>query len=58
MGDAEARFNTAVSREVLERVAEKLRARNIVVRIVAGATEARQAVLEWLPPGAEIHVGK
>jgi len=58
MGDAETRFNTAVSREVLERVAEKLRARNIVVRIVAGATEARQAVLEWLPPGAEIHVGK
>jgi YkgG family uncharacterized protein len=42
----------------IQRVAEKIRERNIEVVIVDGGDEARHVVLERLPKGAEVHSGK
>ncbi len=42
----------------LEEVAAKLRERNIEAVVVAGAAEAREAVMSRLPAGAEVHAGK
>lgn len=44
--------------ETIQRVAEKIRERNIEVVIVDDGDEARRAVLERLPKGAEVHSGK
>jgi len=51
-------FDTPGDAATLERVAEQLRARNIEAIIVSNASQARQAVLERVPPGAEVHSGK
>jgi len=44
--------------DLLEAVAEKLRARNIEAVIVDTASEARTEVLSRVPDGAEVHWGK
>jgi hypothetical protein len=51
-------FTTPASEENLQRVAEKIRERNIEVVIVDDGNEARCAVMERLPKGAEVHSGK
>jgi hypothetical protein len=51
-------FTTAASEAALEGLAERLRERNFEVVIVDGATEARSALLELLPEGAEVHAAK
>ena len=51
-------FATPASEATLQRVAEKIRERNIDVLIVNDGDEARQVVLERLPKGAEVHSGK
>ncbi len=47
-----------VSDTMLNQVAERIRERNIEVVIVKNGEEARQAVLERIPAGAEVHTGK
>ncbi|MHB8397419.1 MAG: LUD domain-containing protein [Candidatus Limnocylindrales bacterium] len=42
----------------LERVAAVLRSHRIEVVIVATGADARRAVLDMIPPGAEVHSGK
>jgi hypothetical protein len=54
----EGRFTRAASRETLEKVAARLGERNIGAIIVADEPQARQAVLQRLPAGAEVHAGK
>ena len=49
---------TAASEAVIQRAAEKLRANNIEVVVVDTADEARDAVLERIPEGSEVHSGK
>ena len=51
-------FSEPASGEALERVAAKLAERNIKATVVPGAAQAREAVLERLPAGAEVHAGK
>ena len=51
-------FATPALEETIQRVAEKIRERNIEVVIVDNGDEARHAVLERLPKGAEVHSGK
>jgi hypothetical protein len=51
-------FVTPVPEEILQRVAGKIRERNIETLIVNNGDEARQVVLERLPKGAEVHSGK
>jgi hypothetical protein len=51
-------FGKPVSEETLERVAVKLRERNLEAIVVPGAGEARDVVLQRLPAGAEVHAGK
>jgi hypothetical protein len=51
-------FAAAVPEQTLQRVADRIRERNIEVLIVNNGEEARQIVLEWLPTGAEVHSGK
>lgn len=53
-----AEFVSPASEETLQRVAEKLRGRNIEVLVVEDGNEARTAVLARLPKGAEVHSGK
>ncbi|MGA8922415.1 MAG: LUD domain-containing protein [Candidatus Dormiibacterota bacterium] len=43
---------------VIEKVAAAIRANNIDARVVETAGEARLAVLELMPEGAEVHSGK
>ncbi len=52
------RFSEPASPETLERVATRLRERNIGVTIVSEESEARAAVLQRIPAGAEVHAGK
>jgi acyl-CoA hydrolase len=49
---------TAASEAVIQRAADKLRANNIEVVVVDTADEARDAVLERIPNGSEVHSGK
>lgn len=58
MSSKPARFTEPVSREVLDQVAVRLRERNMEAIIVSDASQARDAVLERLPAGAEVHAGK
>ncbi len=51
-------FSRASSEETIQRVAAKLRERNIAVVVVDDGNQARQAVLERIPEGAEVHSGK
>ncbi len=51
-------FSSAASEETIQRVAAKLRERNIEVVVVDDGDQARQAVLERIPEGAEVHSGK
>jgi hypothetical protein len=51
-------FATPVSEAMLNAVAERLRARNFEALIVDTADEAKAAVFERIPEGAEVHSGK
>ncbi|MGO8946522.1 MAG: LUD domain-containing protein [Ktedonobacterales bacterium] len=51
-------YTAPASEETLQRVAERLRERNIEAVIVDDGDQARTVVLERLPEGAEIHTGK
>jgi hypothetical protein len=46
------------TREALDRLAAKLRERNIEAVVVADGAQAREAVLQRLPTGAEVHAAK
>jgi L-lactate utilization protein LutC len=58
MTEASKNFEAPALEETIQRVAEKIRERNIEVVIVDDGHEARHAVLERLPKGAEVHSGK
>ena len=49
---------TAAPEAVIQRAAQKLRANNVEVVVVDTADEARDAVLERIPKGSEVHSGK
>jgi hypothetical protein len=51
-------FVSPATEEILQRVAEKLVGRNMEALIVNDGDEARVAVLDRLPKGAEVHSGK
>jgi hypothetical protein len=51
-------FATAVSEETIQRVAQRIRERNIEVIVVDGGEQARNIVLERIPKGAEVHSAK
>jgi len=51
-------FDIATSEDTLQQVAERIRERNIEVVIVNNAEEAREAALERMPQGAEVHSAK
>jgi hypothetical protein len=51
-------FESPASETTLQRVADRIRERNIEVLIVNNGEEARQIVLERLPKQAEVHSGK
>ena len=51
-------FEIPASEEMLQKVANRIRERNIEVLIVNNGEEARQAGLERLPKGAQVHSGK
>jgi hypothetical protein len=56
--DIELAGNDRASDELIERVAEALRSHRIEALVVDTAGEARAAVLERIPEGAEVHSGK
>ncbi len=58
MIETSVNFEAPALEETIQRVAEKIRERNIEVVIVNNGDEARHAVLERLPKGAEVHSGK
>jgi hypothetical protein len=51
-------FTTPAPEETLQRVAARLRDRNLAAVVVAGPDEARLTVLGMLPEAAEVHSGK
>ena len=51
-------FLAPASEATLQQVADRIRERNIEVLIVNNGEEARQAILERLPKGAQVHSGK
>ncbi len=51
-------FTAVASEETLQRVAERIRERNIEVVIVDDGDEARREVLDRVPKGAEVYSGK
>ena len=51
-------FARPASEETIQRVAERMRERNIEVAIVDDGAQACKVVLERLPEGAEVHSGK
>ncbi|HYA98905.1 MAG TPA: LUD domain-containing protein [Ktedonobacteraceae bacterium] len=51
-------FATAVSEEIIQRVAQRIRERNIEVIVVDDGEQARKIVLERIPEGAEVHSAK
>lgn len=55
---AQNKFSESASEEMIQHVAGKLRKRNIEVVVVDDGDAARQAVLERLGDGAEVHSGK
>lgn len=51
-------FEAPASEETIQRVAERIRERNIEAAVVDDGDQAREVVLERLPTGAEVHSGK
>jgi len=51
-------FASLASEETIQRVAERMRERNIEVVVVDDGDQARKVVLERLPEGAKVHSGK
>ncbi len=51
-------FANPASEETIQRVAQRMRERNIEVVVVDDGDQARKVVLERLPEGAEVHSGK
>lgn len=51
-------FSIPATEMLLQQVADRIRERNINVLIVNNGEEARQAALEMIPQGAEVHSGK
>ena len=51
-------FASPSSEKLLQQVSERIRERNINVLIVNNGEEARQAVLELIPQGSEVHSAK
>jgi hypothetical protein len=51
-------FATPALEETIQRIAVRMRERNIEVVVVDDGDRAREAVLERLPEGAEVHSGK
>ena len=51
-------FGAPTSREVLDRVADRLRDRNMEALVVEDADAARAAALDRISDGAEVHAGK
>jgi len=51
-------FASPSSEKLLQQVSERIRERNINVLIVNNGKEARQAVLELIPQGSEVHSAK
>jgi hypothetical protein len=51
-------YDAPASLEMLERVAERLRERNMETLVVSNGLQARDAVMQRLPAGAEVHAGK
>ena len=51
-------FASHAAEETIQRVAERMRERNIEVVVVDDGDQARKVVLERLPEGAEVHSGK
>jgi hypothetical protein len=58
MNQEQEDFATPAPEETIQRVAERLRGRNIEAIVVDDGEEARKAALERLPKGAEVHSGK
>ncbi len=58
MTNTQQEFTSPSSEMLLQQVAERIRERNIKVLIVNNGEEARQAVLEMIPQGSEVHSGK
>ncbi|HEY3228930.1 MAG TPA: hypothetical protein VGJ87_06890, partial [Roseiflexaceae bacterium] len=58
MTDVREDFAEPASEAVIQRVAKRMRERNIQAVVVDDGDEARKVVLEQLPEGAEIHSGK
>ena len=51
-------FADPASEETIQRVAQRIRERNIEVVVVDDGDQARKEVLERLPEGAEVHSAK
>src|SRR5579864_2236160 len=51
-------FASPAAEETIQRVAERMRERNIEVVVVDDGDQARKVMLERLPEGAEVHSGK
>jgi hypothetical protein len=58
MSQTAERFTTAASEQTLQGVAKALIERNLTALIVDTPADARRAVLEMIPDGAEVHSGK
>src|SRR5260221_14073948 len=58
MTQAREDFVRPASEETIQRVAQRMRERNIEVVVVDDGDQARKVVLERLPEGAEVHSGK
>jgi acyl-CoA hydrolase len=58
MGSSVSEFVTPASKEKLDAVADRLRERNFETVIVDTRVDAKAAVLERLPHGAQVHSGK
>jgi len=58
MAQIQQDFESPASEAMLQKVADRIRERNIEVLIVNNGEEARKIVLERLPKGAEVHSGK
>jgi hypothetical protein len=58
MSQTAERFTTAASEQLLQSVATALRERNLTPLVVDTPADARRAVLEMIPDGAEVHSGK
>lgn len=58
MGSQVRDYTVAASEAMLQQLAGRLRERNFEVLMVDGPTEARDAVLELIPAGSQVHTGK